>query len=87
MLEVVGTTGQIRKTASIHQIHVDEFDGASGNDKLHAAMARRPNFVDKGCMYECCRCSNHIVSLCLTSFGAYCIGWVCVHERRWQSNA
>ena len=41
------------------RIHLNEFDGASGNDKLHAADARHPSLTDLTTMYEYLLCSNH----------------------------
>jgi hypothetical protein len=48
----------IRSTATLMKAMTNEFDGASGNDKLHAAMSTVFAGED-GCCYERLLCGNH----------------------------
>ena len=51
---------QSRRSATLWRIHVNEFDGASGNDKLNAAQRHHPRFADDaGTLFEYLLCSNH----------------------------
>ena len=55
---IVEELEKIRRLAT-HQLEVNEFDGASGNDKLHAIKSRHEDFRDPDCAYESHLCSNH----------------------------
>lgn len=62
---IVAAVNEIRAQAAT-RIHINEFDGAPGNDKLVAADCRHPKYVAAGTMYEsnlCCNHQQHLVSL------------------------
>ena len=58
LVDTVKELEKIRRASRI-QIHTNEFDGASGNDKLHAIMTRHKDWVDEKCGYEVFLCLNH----------------------------
>ena len=47
------------RSMATHQLEVNEFDGASGNDKLHAIKSRHKAYKEPACAYEALLCSNH----------------------------
>jgi hypothetical protein len=69
--ESVAAVGELLRTATEHHISRSEFDGASGNDKLHAAVSSHPMFLDdSGTVFEallCCNHQQHLVSLSILS--------------------
>ena len=58
------------RTCGTVAIHVNEYDGAAGNDKLHACLSRDPKFKEPSTMYDyvlCCNHQQHLVSLSVLS--------------------